>query len=159
MALFDTNMIPIFSYFSDPVRPLRDLWIVGEGFLRSIYGMLQHLKTEAIAANESIPYMYQQIHVHPFYQTSNGTAQGTLHKILNSVIEGLNESNKLPHYILILVDRDIILQLDYFVPGTFFILEQEMKWLTKEIDRCLSGRLDRLRKACPGAVGPQPVAQ
>ena len=98
------------------------------------------------------PYLYQQYHIKPFYQASSGSASGTLFKIYNSVVEGLNSDNKLPEYIIVLLDRDIILDLDYFVPGTLFILHQEIKWLSKQLDRVLTARWECLKQLSPGAV-------
>ena len=106
----------------DPVIPLREIWIVGEGFLKSSFAKLQTMKTSA--DSQQSPYVYQQFLIKPFYQTGMGSAPGTVHKLYNSLVEAFNKSHKLPHYILMVPDRDIILQLDYFAPGIGFIIEQ-----------------------------------
>ena len=89
----------------------------------------------------------------PLYQASSGNADGTIHKLFNSIIEGLNESNILSDYILLLPDRDIILQLEHFHLGIGFVIEQCLNWLAKQLDRALSSRKDALLKRSPGSVG------
>ena len=48
------------------------------------------------------------------------------------MVEGLNKDNFLPEYIVIIPDRDIILELNYFKPGMVFVLDQLIKWLTQK---------------------------
>ena len=122
------------------MEPIRELWVIGEGFLRSTFGTLQTLRTEPQQLAEfrsqshgqrgklqkchpSIPYIYKNFKVKPFYQPNAGDARGTLYKLYQSLVQALNKQNKLPDYIVMLIDRDIILQLDYFKPGVKYILE------------------------------------
>ena len=139
--------------FADPVNPLKHLWLIGEGFLCSTLGTLQILRTELDAEQEPqlleqslnmrernerknvivrTPYIYNNFKVKPYYQPNAGTAHGTLYKMYNSVVEALNADNKLPHYIVMLPDRDLILQLNYFKIGVGFILGEMIHWLAKK---------------------------
>ena len=157
--------MPVFV-FADPVLPLKQIWMIGEGFLRSTFATLQSLKTVPtmdIDDNSQdgqsvmkIPYINYNYQITPFYQQSAGSAEGTLVNLYNSVVEAMNKSNVVPEYLLLFPDKDIILELNYFVPGTLFILDQEMQWLTKNIDRLIITRHEQLRHKSPGAVGSQP---
>ena len=110
-----------------------------------------------IADSQQSPYVYQQFLIKPFYQTGMGSAPGTVHKLYNSMVEAFNKSHKLPHYILMVPDRDIILQLDYFAPGIGFIIEQTMEWLFKQIERLIEAKCDFLRSKCAGALLHIPI--
>ena len=147
--------------FTVPLQALNDLWIVGEGFLRSSLGTLQTLQTNgnqevrygsgdnsAIQRGET-PYIYEQYRVRPFYQPSSGNAQGTLHKLYNSVVEALNKDNKLPTYILMVPDRDIILQFIH-KREVHAIIDQGMAWLAKKIDHAITLRRNALRSSRTG---------
>ena len=54
------------------------------------------------------------------------------------------------------MDRDLILQVDQFAPGTLFILEQILHWLAKNLDRAISIKRELLQDRCPGSVGKEP---
>ena len=142
-------------YFSDLIRPIRTLWLVGEGFFCASLSALQNLKTGGIASNW--PYLYQQFQIKPLYQQSSGNAVGTLHKLYNSVVKGLNGDNRLPDYIFLFPDRDIILELNYFKPGKFSVLQELVDWLGKEIHIALAGRSEKLQQAAPGSVIQEPM--
>ena len=116
----------LFNFFSDKIYPTRDLWIIGEGFLRASFGALQDLKSEAKTSNRTLPYLYDFFRITPFFQKSASTPEGTLHKLHNSIIEGLNKETYLPHYIIFIPDRDIILQADFFHPGIGFVLQEQI---------------------------------
>ena len=93
----------------------------------------------------------------PFYQANTGGAENTIVNIYNSIVQALNTETKLPKYILILPDRDVILQMNFFKPGLLHLLEKCMAWLGKNIDRALSARREKLRDILPGSMGPEPT--
>ena len=99
---------------------MKEVWIIGEGFLRSSFSTLQSMKTD----NKVPPYIYQHYRLKPFYQASAGGAQGTQQNLYNSLIQALNnKGNVMPEYVIMIPDCDIILELNYFAPGTLFILD------------------------------------
>ena len=112
------------------------------------------MKSEAKKNSQiRMPYIYEQFKVLPFYQKSSGTADGTLHNMFNSVVEALNQETYLPAYIILIPDRDLILQLDDFLqPRISLVLEEGLAWLVKQLDRAILGRKEFLVKQCPGAV-------
>ena len=105
-----------------------------EGFLCSTFVSLQAMKSETSISSRVKPYMYDFFKIHPFYQKSAGNPEGTLHKLFNSVIEGLNKEKQLPYFIMFVVDRDIVLQTDHFKPGIIFVLEKQLDWIFREVD-------------------------
>ena len=70
----------------------------------------------------------------------------------NSVLEGLNKESYLPHYILFLPDRDIILQADFYHPGIGYILQQQLNWLLHNVHSLIQSRKDDLKQHFTGAV-------
>ena len=147
----------MFIIIAAPVLPLKEIWIIDEGFLRSTYGSLQSMKSSVgIDEGAQMPYLYQHYKVTPFYQASSGSATGTLQNVYNSLVQALNKDNKLPEYIIFLLDHNLILEIDFFYPGKVFVLEQIIHWLSKQVDHAISSRREKLRDICPGSVGPQP---
>ena len=137
--------------FPDKLKPLQKLWIVGEGFLRSTFATLQTLKTNSKSVEEK-PFIYNYFQITPFYQSSSGSPDGTLHKMLNSIIDGLNKTTIMPDIILLIPDRDIILQANYFQPGIFGVMEMLMEWLDEEIYKVLTSRIEYLQQRVPGSI-------
>ena len=74
-----------------------------------------------------------------------GTPEGTLHKMYNSIVERLNKNNALLNVILMVPDRDVILQADFFQPGIFYVMHQQLRWLARNINRALEGHYDYLK--------------
>ena len=77
-----------------------------------------------------------------------------MHKLFNSLIEGLNKDPYLPHFILLIPDRDIILQTNFFKPGIGHILRQQLLWLCDNIQKSLESRKENLKKFYTGAMEP-----
>ena len=141
---------------SDQVKALNDIWLIGDLFLRHSYSALQNLKSEAVVEKKPYPYIYDFFNVTAFYQQSGGQATESLHKIFNSLIEGLNEKERLPRFIFVIPDRDIILQANHFKYGMHIILEDVLTWLVKKIEKAIFMQREDLKSKCLGAVGHDP---
>ena len=102
------------------------------------------------------PYMYEFSNIVPIYQASNGAETGSLSRIYNSIFEGLNRKDHLPHYILIFPDRDLLMDANFYQFGCAEVLHHILKWLCLRIDRAIADRHDQLRKLRPGAAGHDP---
>ena len=114
------------------------------------------MRADAKIKNVEEPYIYTYFNVSAFYQASNGTAEGSLHRIHNAVIEGINKNEKLPRFIIITPDSDLITHGDFFTYGVKIIYDEMIYWLMKKIEKALTTRKEDLRSKCLGAVGHDP---
>ena len=114
------------------------------------------MKTEAAINKKSQPYMFDFFNIKAFYQPSNRSAEGSLHKIFNALVEALNAKAHLPKYLIVIPDRDLILQAGHFNQGLNHILDKDVLWLTKQIDRAFTVRREDLKTKCSVAVGDEP---
>ena len=57
---------------------------------------------------------------------------------------------------MIILDCDLIVHTDYFAYGINKILETELNWLMRNIERVLAARKEELRSKCYGAVNHDP---
>ena len=121
-----------------------------------MYPTLQNLKSEANIERSTQPYMYDFFKVIPLYMSSNGSADGSLQRIYNAVVEGLNEHVRLPRYVLFFPDCDLIVHTNYFTYGVKTILQDEIDWLMKQVDRALIARRESLKSKILGAAGKIP---
>ena len=109
-----------------------------------------------VDSGAKMPYLYQHYKITPFYQASSGSPAGTLQNVYNSLVEALNNENKLPEYIIFLLDCDLTLEMDFCCPVAVFVLEHLTHWLSKQVNHAISACREKLHDICPRAVGSQP---
>ena len=73
-------------------------------------------------------------------------------RIINSTLEGLNNKERLPKYVLMMLDKDLIENLDYFDFGVTEILDDCLYWLVKEINKIFEIRRDDLKSKKLGSL-------
>ena len=100
--------------------------------------------------------MYDFFNISAQYQTSSGQAHGTLYTTYNALLEAMNEDAKLPRFIFVLLDRDLLLQANHFKFGVHIILDEILPWLIKKIEKAILRRREDLKAKCIGAVGHEP---
>ena len=127
--------------------------MVGNIFLRATFPTLQTMKTEAAVNKRQQPYMYDFFNIRCYFQQSDGSADGTLHKIYNALVEALNQKAHLPRYLMVIPDRDLILQADHYNQGLNHILDKDILWLTKQIERAFTCRREDLKSKNLGGSG------
>ena len=74
--------------------------------------------------------------------------------ILNEIIDGINEANHLPKYILILLDKDLIEFIQFGGFGYKIIFEKTIDWLSREIENAIATRKEDLKLVRAGAFEP-----
>ena len=126
---------------------LEDLWIIGDHFLADIFPTLQ-----SVSNNAKYPmYMYQQYNVAAYYQNPSSMTRNTMNRVLNAAAKGLNERIRLPQYVIIILDIDILNCInfyDYAMPRTFHRCAQ---WVIKNVNKLFSTRREDLKNKRPGA--------
>ena len=116
------------------IPALYDLWMVGDNFLRNSFHTLQDLKSSRK------PYVYDYFNITPLFEASNGKPDGASYRILNALTNALNQKDKLPRYILLFPDRDIILDINYFQFGYYQIMIDNLTDLVRDIDKLIYTR-------------------
>ena len=88
-----------------------------------------------------------------YFPSEISNMRSVLAKILNSTAEGLNNKPKLPRYVLIMLDKDLIEYFNYYEYSMGDMLTDTLKWLVKELMKQFDIRRDDLRTKRPGAIG------
>ena len=111
------------------------------------------MKTTAKLKKESAPYIYQYYNIYAYIQDPLNCLKDGVVSIYNSFLEGLNNRNKLPRYVFMIPDIDILrkARLDF---GADEILEKLLEWLFKKINKALDRRFEDLVGKRPGAMDP-----
>ena len=147
----------LLSFIPGSIKALKDCWLVRDDFLRDVFPVFQSIKSSTAITKEQWPYLYKYYNIFCFYQTSLSTDQIGISRILNSFIEGLNQKQKLPKYVLMIADSDIITHTekstDIFDFGATIIFEDIMKELFKQLNKAIDRRRTNIIYKCPGALG------
>ena len=83
----------------------------------------------------------------PVYNNNN-----TLARIINTLAKGLNEQPRMPRFILVVPDMDILRFINHFGFSVSQIIGKCLNWLIKNIDIIIESRKDDLRCRKPGAL-------
>ena len=132
---------------SEDVKAIKDCWIVGDEFLSDTFTALQEFKAE----NAVKPHIYEQYNMMPFFQSPLKPHPRVV-KVLNSFIEGLNSTPKLPKYVLLIPDQDLIVGAKHLDYGVIHIIEEQIKWLFKQLNKVIARRREDLQLKRAGAI-------
>ena len=133
----------------DDIKATKDVWLVGDEFLHEIHHALQEWKSDLVAKSKNLTYLYDQYNIHHWYDSPLVPNVHVCH-LLNS-LDRLNTTAKLPKYVLMFPDMDIIsdTDLDY---GVMIILEEQLQWLFNQINKAMHRRCEDLKSKRGSAV-------
>ena len=71
---------------------MKDVWLIGDQFLKEIYNTLPAIKNEAVNTKQEIPYLYRYFDIYSYFQCKAIVAvNGGLLRIMNALIEAVNK--------------------------------------------------------------------
>ena len=81
--------------------------MVGDQFLRNNKDALFQLRWSGMQCNpRSVPYMFQEFNISTYYVTSE--ISNIITRFMNAFVEALNEKPKLPKFVIVIPDSDIL---------------------------------------------------
>ena len=103
---------------ADNVQAIFDIWILGDEFVKEVFSEFESIKLKA-KKDRNIPPLYIQeyYNVIPYYATSG--VPNAAARLVNSLVEALNERDRLPKFIIVMIDRDLIMNIDVFQNDAF----------------------------------------
>ena len=132
----------------------KDLWIIGDKFLHSIFDTLQSVRDQAKDKKKSLPYIYETYNVTLLMDNPIPQIHNLLARLLNCLIKGLNNKSKLPRMIVIMPDWDILRFMNHYTFGVSIIAGKCLNWIITNMERAIEARKDELHRCKPGAVQP-----
>ena len=137
---------------ADDILASSDIWLVGDSFLRDIYPTLQALRAKAVLDKKVKPYLYEYYNIIPKFTAKNSNIRSTTARIFNEIVTGLNERTRLPRYILMILDKEILEVADHNNFGVHRIIGELIEWLTRNIDKIIDLRREDIWLKRPGAI-------
>ena len=120
--------------------------MVGEAFLRDTMKELSEMTKKAKIKKVNPPYMYEMFNINGYF-AGMGT-QGPL-KLVNPLVDALNDDHHLPKYILFIPDKDL---MEAKVDRSAFMIGANLHYIVKQADLHLERRQQDLLNKRPGAL-------
>ena len=134
------------------VEAFFDIWLLGDRFLRYIYNEFESMMQQSQMNNDCEPFYMNKYHnVMGFFDEKEVIPEG-MARIINSLLEVINTRQRLPRFLLIAIDKDVIQDLDFYEFDSFMALEEVVTWLTRQINIIIRRKKLELNAKKPGAV-------
>lgn len=127
---------------------------VKDHFLCEIFNSFQALVNQAkLDRKIANPYLADYYNVKAFFYRRSHLMTSATSRILNSNIEALNDAHRLPRFLVVALDKDVITHLKDFDFGATKNLEAIVNWLTRQIDIITRRKRLQFSEKKPGAIG------
>ena len=137
---------------SENVQAIYDVWFVGDQFFREVFPTLQSLKRRAKVQKINPPYLYEYYNIFGYYSLMSSANKRCIAHLFNAIVTGLNTRQRLPHLIVIMIDKDIIEDVGIFDHLAEDIIAKNIGWLFKQIEIMIRCRRMELSDKKPGVV-------
>ena len=129
------------AFISDDIQAIYDAWFIEDKFLKDVFNTFQEQINKAFVTKRNRdaiqPYLNDYYNVHGYF-TSSVMQDRATGRILNVLIEVLNQKQiarqRLPRFLVVVLDKDIIADLNSFKVGAVKNLATLVNWLTCQID-------------------------
>ena len=128
-----------------------DVWFVGDFFLREIFNTFSDMNKYAIRNRSKPPYLYGFYNIFGYFQNKISSVRG-IARIYNAFLEGMNNRKRLPRFIIMVMDKDFIVNVNYFAYSVSEVMENMMELLTSKINANIDRRKQQLFNVKPGAM-------
>ena len=147
-------MFTIFSYsITDSVRALFDTWIVGDMFLKDLDITYEAIRKQVEKSSvEDRPYLLKYYNVRLFYKFPPVGVSKAATRIVNSLIERFNIDHRLPRFIVVIVDKDIIKDINVYDGFAPLMTQDAIQWLVRQVNDVVSNKKTEIMKKCPESI-------
>ena len=131
-----------------------DTWVVGDLFLNKLDGKLQEFENAyKLDRKSGKPTLYlMDCYNLKMFKPQNDTISPAILRVSNALMEGINGNDRLPKYIIVVIDYDIIIDLNVFDYGAHKALKLHVDWIVNEFDVRTRRKKFQILEKKPGAV-------
>ena len=98
------------------------------------------------------PYIYEYFNVFCFFTSHRQFQNNIIARVQNAIVKAFNRREKLPKYIIMILNSDLLESTNHFTYGVKSMLVRWVSYLSKFIEKCISICKEQLFKIHPGAV-------
>ena len=137
--------------FAENVESFFGAWIIGDNFLDDYCNTLESMITEANENRKLLqPYMNEYYNIKRF--TDPVCVDRSVACIVNLLIDGLNQRHKLPCFLIVIINTDIIADFNIFKSNIIKSVQQTTEWLVKQINIQVRRKRLELIALKPGTI-------
>ena len=114
-------------------------------------------KNKAKLKNKPLPYLFDKYNILPLYAVTSSLIRSTLGRMFNQFIEGLNDNDWLPKYIIFLPDKDLIESAQHYGFGCKVVFSKILTWFTSGMENAIETHKDDLCGKRSGAFSEDPT--
>ena len=135
------------------LEAVHDVWFVGDQFLNECINTLTALKMEAKLSKNAAPlYIHDYYNVHSFIQLKETGVSSLLARIYNAIIKALNTRSRLPRFLVIILDQDLITDVAIYDFKATKQIKKALNWLMRQIDMIVRRKQLEIYDRKPGAL-------
>ena len=109
------------------------------------------MRDQVRVAKKQPPYLFEYYNVFRFWKSS-ANSRHTIGRVLNAFINALNQGRCLPRFLLIILDKDVIEDVNVFDYGAAKELLKNVQWLIRQINIEITRKRAEITDAKPGAL-------
>ena len=146
-------LIDLYHLVSDNIEAVYDVWFVGDQFLQDIYSTFQAMINRATLDKRAWqPYLLEYYNPKGYFFTSKGWLNSSTSRVLNKLIEALNENSRLPKMIIFIIDKDFITDVKNYDYGATRNLANLVNWFMRQCDIVVQRKMLQISEKKPGAL-------
>ena len=146
----------IIILFADNIEAVRNLWLLGDDFLREMYYSLRAMKQTEHTGNKCREqrwelYIHRQYNMKEFDRTKDFARDNILARMVNASIQAVNKNPILPRLLIIIPNDGIIKLFKHtgFGFGISMMLGKCIHWFINQLEKTISIRKDALATRKP----------
>ena len=146
-----------YIFLSENVAAFKGVWTIEDDFIYNTFTRFQAAKLEVKMDETTPPFLHEYYNVQFYYQLLLSNIKSFEARIVNSLIDAHNEKTnkfRLPKYILIIPDKDIIESALSRITGFSIksIMRESTEYITKEFTKIIVRRKDDLKSKRGGVI-------
>ena len=103
------------TFIADNISAIYDVCFIGDHFLREVMDTFHAIVRKAKMKNEekptAIPYLEQYYNIQSFYAMASDQKTTATSRNLNAAMAALNDEDRLPCFMIIILDKDLLIDL------------------------------------------------
>ena len=131
------------------------MWLLGDHFLREIFDAYQAIKLQAGKGQSDdviTPYIQDYYNVRELYKSPFVGVKFASARVINNLTDAINQRKRLPKYLIVILDKDLILDINLDDENAEMLLREEVRWTVRNINTTLRRKkVDFLHKK-PGSM-------
>ena len=129
-----------------------NLWVLGDRFLKSVFNEYR-VKINECKENKKMPrpYIQEYYNVLP-YTTESSNDVPAISRIWNALGDAIIERKRLPRFLLVVIDKDIISDHDVFDEHIVATIQESVDWIIHQISITIKRHRLNLMDKRPGAI-------